>query len=396
MILGLNLVDWLVIVLVLVVAYTGWSQGFVVGVLSFVGFVGGAIGGLLLAPAVLDGFEPGLGVSVLAVLIVLAVASIGQGLLAWAGGWVRSKASSEPAHRFDAAGGAVFAVVGLLVAAWAVGLAVSSAAIPHASAGVRESKILRAVDSVVPVSPERLRDAFQSVVASGRFPEVVAPWVPEPIFQIDAPTATLTRDPEIRAAAQSVVKVVGRAPSCDRVIEGTGFVVAPERVMTNAHVVAGVRSPTVTLPEGDPVDAQVVLFDPRSDVAVLAVRGLTAAPLAFREDAAAGADAAVVGYPNNGPLRTEPVRVRGEHALLGRDIYGDDTVERDVLSVRGEIRPGNSGGPLVADDGLVYGVIFAASLTDPDTGYALAVSEVRPALEEGVVAAQSVSTGACT
>jgi len=393
-ILGLNAVDWLVIVLAIIVAYTGWSHGFVVGLLSFVGFVGGAIGGLLLAPAILGGFEPGLGVSVLAVMIVLAVAAAGQGLLAWAGGWVRSRVSSEPARRFDAGGGALLAVVGLLLAAWAVGLAVSSAAIPAASAAVRESRILRAVDGVVPVSPDRLRDTFQSVVAAGRFPEVVAPWVPEPILQVEEPTAALIRDPEIRTASESVVKVVGRA-SCDRVIEGTGFVVAPERVMTNAHVVAGVSEPIVTEPDGDPLAAQVVRFDPRTDIAVLAVPDLDRAPLRFRDDPAAGADAAVVGYPNNGPLSTEPVRIRGEHSLLGRDIYGDEAVSRDVLSVRGEVRPGNSGGPLVADNGLVYGVMFAASLTDPETGYALALSEVMPHVEQSAASTEPVSTGVC-
>lgn len=395
MILDLNFVDWLVIVLALVVAYTGWSHGFVVGLLSFAGFVGGAIGGLLLAPAVLDGFEPSLGVSMLAVLIVLAVASVGQGLLAWAGGWVRSKVSSEPARRFDAGGGALLGVVGLLLAAWAVGLAISSAAIPSASAAVRESRILRAVDGVVPISPDRLRDAFQSVVASGRFPEVVGPWVPEPILQVEAPASNVVRDPEIRESAQSVVKVVGRAPSCDRVIEGTGFVVAAERVMTNAHVVAGVSASIVTAADADPLEARVVHFDPSTDVAVLAVPGLDRDPLAFRDDVSAGADAAVVGFPNNGPLRTEPVRIRGEHSLLGRDIYGDQPVSRDVVSLRGDVRPGNSGGPLVAGDGTVYGVVFAASLTDPDTGYALAPSEVTSAVARAATVTQPVTTGGC-
>jgi S1-C subfamily serine protease len=380
--------------LVVVVAYTGWSHGFLVGLLSFIGFVGGAAGGLLLAPVVLGELQPGLGVSVLAVLIVLTVAVIGQGLLAWGAGAIRARVSSEPAHRFDAAGGALLAVVGLLLAAWAVGL--SSAAIPQASAAVRESKILRAVDEVVPISPDGLREAFESVVAAGRFPEVVAPWVPEPILTVDAPSAALSRDPEIREASASVVKIVGRAPSCDRVVEGTGFVVAPERVMTNAHVVAGVTSPLVAVPDGDTLEAGVVLFDPRTDVAVLAVPGLDRPALTFRDDLARGADAAVVGYPDNGPLSTEPVRVRGEHALLGRDIYGDDTVNRDVISIRGTVRPGNSGGPLVADDGVVYGVVFAASLTDPETGYALAVSELGPALESAPAAVEAVPTAACT
>jgi S1-C subfamily serine protease len=391
---GLNLVDWLLIALALVVAYTGWVHGFLVGLLSFIGFVGGAIAGFLLVPVLLGGLEPSLGVSVLAALIVLAIASLGQGLLAWTGGWVRSRVSSEPAHRADALAGAVLAVVGLLIGAWAVGLAISSSAIPYASAAVRESKILKVVDGAVPVSPDGLRQAFESVVAAGRYPEVVAPWVPEPIRDVGAPTAALGNDPEIRAAARSVVKVIGRAESCERVIEGTGFVVAAERVMTNAHVVAGVVAPIVTAPDAEPLESRVVHFDPRSDVAVLAVPGLESAALEFRDDAAVGADAAVLGYPGNGPLRREPVRIRGEHALLGRDIYDDDAVNRDVLSIRGEIQPGNSGGPLVADDGLVYGVVFAASLTDPDTGYALAPSEVSQALE-AAAETEPVPTGVC-
>ena len=396
MILGLNAVDWLVILLVVVVAYTGWSHGLLVGLFSFVGFVGGAAGGLLLVPVVLGDLQPGVGVSVLAVMLVLTVAVIGQGLLAWGAGAIRARVNSEPAHRFDAAGGAVLAVVGLLLATWAVGLAISSAAIPQASAAVRESKILRAVDQVVPVSPDVLREAFESVVAAGRFPDVVGPWVPEPIVTVDAPSAALNRDAEIKEASASVVKIVGRAPSCDRVVEGTGFVVATERVMTNAHVVAGVSSPVVTVPDGEVLDAQVVLFDPRADIAVLAVPGLDRPALRFRDDLSRGADAAVVGYPDNGPLSTEPVRVRGEHALLGRDIYGEGTVNRDVISIRGTVRPGNSGGPLVAGDGRVYGVVFAASLTDPETGYALDVGELGPALEEAPAADEAVPTSNCT
>lgn len=392
----MNLVDWLIVLLLIVVAYTGWSRGFLVGLLSFAGFVGGAIGGLLLAPLLLGGLSPGLGVAVLAVLLVLAVASIGQGLLAWLGTWVRSQVTSEPARNVDALGGAVLGVVGLLLATWAVGLAVSSSAIPHASAAVRESRILRAVDDVVPVSPDSLRQAFQSVVAAGRFPEVVAPWVPEPILEVDPPSGALGRDPEIRQAAQSVVKVVGRAPECNRVIEGTAFVVGPERVMTNAHVVAGVRSPRVGVPDGEPLTAEVVLFDPDTDIAVLAVPGLDRPALELDANVRPGDDAAVVGYPNNGPLSVEPVRVRGEHALMGRDIYGDNAVTRDVISLRGSVQPGNSGGPLVSDEGTAYGMIFAASLTDPDTGYALSPGQIDDALDQAEAASTAVSTGPCT
>jgi S1-C subfamily serine protease len=392
----MNVIDWLIVLLAIVVAYTGWSRGFLVGLLSFIGFVGGALGGLWLVPRLLGGLDPGLGSAMLAVLLVLAVASIGQGLLAWGGSVIRAQVSSEPAQRFDAASGALLGVVGLLIAAWAIGLAVSTSAIPHASAAVRDSWILRTVDDFVPLSADRLRNTFQSVVASGGFPEAVAPWVSEPIFAVEPPTVSVIRDPQIREASRSVLKVVGRAPACNRVIEGSAFVIAPERVMTNAHVVAGVHEPKVFVPDGEPLDARVVVFDPWSDVAVLAVPDLNRAPLEFNPDAAARADAAVVGYPNHGPLSVEPVRIRSQHDLLGRDIYGDGQVTREVVSLRGQVQQGNSGGPLLAEDGSVYGVIFAASMTDPETGYALSYNEVSDALEAAEGAEEAVSTGQCT
>lgn len=396
MILGLNAIDWIVIVLALVVAYTGWVHGFVVGVLSFVGFVGGAAVGLLLVPELLGWLDPGLGTSILAVLLVLVVASIGQGILSWAGGWIRSKVSAEPARKIDATAGALVGVAGFLVAAWAVGLAISTAAIPYASSGVRESSLMRTVDDVVPVSPDKVRDAFQDVVVAGGFPEVVVPWVPEPIRDVESPDGTVWRDADVQQAAESVVKVVGRA-ECDRVLEGSGFVVAEERVMTNAHVVAGVSEPVVQMPDADPMRAEVVMYDPATDAAILAVPGLEVAPLKFADTTPAiGADGAVIGYPNNGPLSTEAVRVRGSHSLLGRDIYDRNEVTRQVVSLRGDIQPGNSGGPLVDKDGDVYGVVFASSLTDPDTGYALDRGEVDAMFRQAESASQPVSTETCT
>ncbi|SEF13105.1 MarP family serine protease [Jiangella alba] len=397
MTLGLNAVDLIIIILAVVVGYTGWTHGFVVGLLSFVGFVGGAVAGLLLVPLVLGGFDPGLGVSVLAVLLVLGVASIGQGVLAWAGGWVRSKVSSQPAKKFDAAGGAVLGVAGLLLAAWAVGLAISTAAVPYASPGVRESRLLHLVDQAVPISPDSLRDAFEDVVAAGGFPQVVVPWAAEPIVDVGPPGSLLRRDPEVRTAAESVVQITGRADACERVITGSGFVVAPERILTNAHVVAGVREPVVTFPDGEPLAAQVVAFDPETDLAVLSVPGLTLPQLTMTaDDPGNGDEAAVIGYPNNGPLRSEEVRVRDVHELIGHDIYDENTITREVVSLRGSIRPGNSGGPLISPDGTVLGVVFAASLTDPDTGYALAPSEFTDVAADAAEATEPVSTGSCT
>ncbi|NED99210.1 MarP family serine protease [Phytoactinopolyspora halotolerans] len=396
MIFGLNVVDFIIIALAIVVGFTGWTHGFVVGLLSFAGFVGGAAAGLLLVPLVLGGLEPGLGVSILAALLILGVASIGQGLLAWAGGWVRSKVSSQPVRRVDAAGGALLAVAGLLLAAWACGFAISSAAIPYASKSIRESAILGAVDEAVPVSPERVRNAFEDVVVAGGFPDVVVPWQPEPIDEVDPPSGNLHRDEDVRRATASVIKITGRAQECSRVLEGTGFVIAPERVMTNAHVVAGVAEPVVSFADGDPLAAQVVQFDPDTDVAVLAVPDLPHDPLNFAEnEPVAGDDGVVIGYPEGNPLTTSSVRVRGQYELRGHDIYGTDQVERSVVALRGSVRPGNSGGPVVNLWGNVTGVIFAASLTDPNTGYALHLDEVREMAEAAPDATEPVSTGSC-
>jgi hypothetical protein len=390
-----NGLDWFLLVLVVVFGITGWTQGFVVGLLSFVGFAGGTIAGLLLVPRLLGGLEPGVGTAILAVGLVLVTATLAQAVLSWLGNKLRERVGSAPARTVDAAGGAALAVAGLLVAAWAVGVVGASSGIPGFARLARESTVLATVDQYLPIGPERVRDTFRDVVEAGGFPEVVAPFVPEPLVPTDPPTGTVGRTEEIQQAARSVVKVLGDARACSANLEGSGFAVADDRVVTNAHVVAGTNR-VVVIPTGseDALEAEVVFFDPRVDVAVLAVPGLDLAALELVAPAEPGADAAVVGYPNNGPLRAAPARVRGTLVLLGQDIYGEDRVRREVVSIRGSVRPGNSGGPLVAVDGRVYGQVFASSLTDAETGYALAPSELERALRS-LDSQDEVPTGAC-
>ncbi len=396
MFLGLTWLDWMVIILAVIAGVTGYTQGFLSGLLSFVGFTVGAIGGLLVVPRLLGALEPGLGTALLAVFLVLVLATFGQAALAWLGRRLRDQLTWRPVQAVDQLAGGLFAAAGVLVAAWALGLAVSAAAIPELSREARESRLLRAIDGVVPVEPDRVLATFRAVVDAEGFPDVVAPFVPEDIRTVDEPSPMVVRDPEVRAAMNSVVKLIGRAPACDASLEGSGFVISPEHVMTNAHVVAGVRRLFVEPARGgDQFEATVVHFDPESDVAVVHVPGLQLPPLAFRDDVAPGVDAAVAGYPNNGPLRVDEARVRNSVELIGQDIYDDARVSRDVIALRGDVRPGNSGGPLLADDGRVYGVVFAASLSDNDTGYALAPAEVAAAFEQGAAATESVSTGAC-
>jgi S1-C subfamily serine protease len=192
-----------------------------------------------------------------------------------------------------------------------------------------------------------------------------------------------------------VVKISGIAPSCSRQIDGSGFVYAPGRVMTNAHVLAGVTDPVVEA-EGEEYEATPVYVDQAVDVAVLAVPGLPQVPLAFAGQVSdTGDDAIIMGYPGGGPLFVGPARVRDQGPISGPDFRNTQTVQRDVYALRGEVRAGNSGGPLFDPAGQVLGVVFASAIDDPATGYALTAQEVDPAARAGLTATTPADTGPC-
>ncbi len=393
--------NWLdVVLVVLVVGYglTGWWQGFIVGASATIGLLaGGAIGALVL-PRVLDGYGPSLSVSLLAVAVVLGTALLGQTVGSWSGGMLRRHLTWRPAHSIDALGGAALSMAAVLVVAWALGYAVSGARIPALSQAVRASTVLSTVDDAMPAAAADMLAAFTSMVDTSIFPRYLEAFAPERIEPVRRPSSRIARSGGVRGAADGVVKVLGEAPQCGRRVEGSGFVYAPERVMTNAHVVAGVRSPTVTLAD-DEYGARVVLFDADLDVAVLAVDGLPGRVLRFARGeraAESGDSAAVLGYPENGPYDVRPARVRSEQHLASPDIYGQGRQVREVFAIRALVRSGNSGGPLVSSAGRVYGVVFAASLADDGTGYALSADQVAEDALTARTATASVATGGCT
>ncbi len=395
----LGVLDWVLIGLVLAFAIIGWVQGFVVGLLSLVGLLGGAALGLIFVPDLLSSLEPGLGTAILAILLVVLAAAIGQWALSWVGETVRERiGDGDSARRVDGLAGSLLGMVGVLLVGWLIGTAVASAAVPWLSAAARDSSVLAAVDSVMPFSPDRLRDPLRDVVTAGGFPEVVAPFVEEVVVEVDEPDPGSGRNAEVREALGGVVKVVGRAESCSSQLEGSGAVVGPGRVLTNAHVVAGTSGLVVDPQDGEPVRASVVYFDPDADVAVLDAPGLEATQLGLAGEPAAQGDSAVVaGHPNGGGLSTANARVRSTNQLLGLDIYGRDEVLREVVAFRGEVQPGNSGGPLLSPTGDMLGLVFAASLTDRETGYALSPGELEAALDVAASSATTpVPTGACT
>ncbi|WP_435770459.1 MarP family serine protease [Nocardioides sp. SYSU DS0651] len=393
----MNILDWLLLVLVAAYALSGYWQGFVTGAFATVGLLGGGLLGIWLAPTVLSGMDPSLAVSLGALFIVILAASLGQAVLQYAGARVRERITWQPARAVDAVGGALLSALAVLLVAWALGVAISGTRIGPVTSMVRSSAVLAKVNEALPAAAPQALQAFNSVVGTGFFPRYLEPFAPERIVEVQPGPNRLLKDPEVVATRPSVVKIRG-ANRCGRGVEGTGFVFAEDRVMTNAHVVAGVEDPEVSV-GGDTELARVVLYDRELDIAVLAVDTRDVPVLDFDTEAGkrSGPEdpVAIVGYPQDGPFDIQTGRIRAEQNLRSPDIYGGGEVVREVYSLRGLVRPGNSGGPIVTPGGRVAGVVFAASVTDPETGYALTSEQVAESASRGESADAEVSTGDC-
>ncbi|AWB90984.1 MarP family serine protease [Aeromicrobium chenweiae] len=389
----MNSFDLIILVILVAYAISGYVQGFVVNLVATIGLLVGGLVALAVVPRILSGGTPTLSSSLLALGLVIGAAAIGQAIGTFVGSGVRDTLTWRPLRWVDAVAGSALSMVAVLCAAWALGYSVSGTSIPYLSTASRDSSILERVDGVMPARATSVLRSFNEVLDSNLFPRYIDPFESEDITEVRAPdSATLAR-PGVQRARESVVKILGQA-KCDRGIEGSGFAYADGRIMTNAHVVAGVDTPSVVLDDRR-VPARVVLFDRELDVAVLAVDGLGLRPLRFDTRGKAGQSAAILGFPQNGPFDARAARIRSEIRLRSPDIYDRGQVVRETYSVRGLVRSGNSGGPLVSTDGSVLGVIFAASVSDKSTGYALTADQVAADARKGAAATQPVSTGEC-
>ncbi|CAB4920831.1 unannotated protein [freshwater metagenome] len=393
----MNIVDWVIIGALVVFAWSGWRQGFIAGILSFVGFLGGGLVAAYIVPRVVNTFAtPGLWEAIIVATVVLAAALLGQALVGGLGRRLRSRITWRPAQAVDHVGGAALNVLALVVVLWII--ASSIALLPDVSftRSIRESTVLSTVDRAVPDPARNLFSGIRKAFESSDFPRVFAGIGEVSGPEVAAPDDRVLRRPAVRAAWKSIVRVSGPAPECGTEVTGSGFVFAPEYVMTNAHVLAGVSDPYVSIPGYvTSRSADVVYFDADIDVAVLHVDGLGAEPLEFADTAATGDPAVVAGFPGGGPLDASAARVRALIEARGEDIYGQAGVVRAVYSFRGSVIPGNSGGPLLSPEGQVYGVVFASGLGDPTTGYALTAEQVAPAVAASSGATAVLDTGSC-
>ena len=387
----MNVVDVLLLVVVAAAAVQGLRLGAVLQVLSFGGFLIGLFVGALLASVTVRWAHSEMGRTFVSLATMLGVA-VAFGIVGrLIGAQLFKRLHRSRLGSIDSVLGVVIAVVASLLAVWLVASTLVNSSYVTLSGSIADSRIIRSLDRVLPPPPS-VFSQVQGFLSAEGFPLVFAQLAPA-----SAGPVTVAGSPQVQAVATSAgpstLKIIGQG--CGDIQEGSGFVVAPGVVVTNAHVVAGVAHPMVQDAAGTH-QTTVALFDPSYDLAVLRGQGLHDPSLALDPNVVSrGVVAAVLGYPGGGPFTAVPAGVMATFEAQGRDIYGRGLTVRDVYEIQAVVRPGNSGGPLVALDGQVIGVVFSRSTTNGDVGYALASSGVLSRVQSAENATITVGTGAC-
>jgi S1-C subfamily serine protease len=380
---SVTVLDWAIVAFTLALALWGYRQGLIVGILTLVGFAAGALAGsrvglLLLSEGSKSPYAPlfaALGALLVGALVAVTLESLALGL--------RSRlVRRRTLHLADGAGGAALIAAVALGMAWVLGaVALHAPGTAQLRADVQRSLILRGLNQVLPPSGPVL-NALSRVDP--------APAIAGPTTPVAPPNAAIAADPNVQNAGRSVVRVLGTA--CGLGVEGSGWVAGPGLVVTNAHVLAGEDDTTVTTQDGATLAATAVHYDPENDLALLRIDTELPA-LQIAGSAPRGTGGAVLGYPENGPYALSPARIGDTRSVISEDSYGAGPIRRTMTSLRGTVRSGNSGGPLVDSHGRVMATVFAATTTGPAGGFAIPNSIVGSALAE---AAGPVDTGPCT
>ena len=388
----MNTIDLVIVFLAMTAVLQGLELGFFRQLGSLAGFWAGFIVGLFLAPSLVSGIaDPAIKATV-ALLIILFSAFLFGSLGKRFGDWLATWGQIFHIGWLDAVLGAVVRTGTTLIVFWLVAVLFFAAPSPALRHDLQQSRILQGLNASLPPVPLLVTRMRGAISATG-FPQVFSGLEPLPAASVEVPLqADLAQ--AVAADEAGVVKIEGVA--CDQITAGSGFVAAPDVVVTNAHVVASVDYPSIEDSSGKWHTATTVYFDPLIDVAVLRSSGLpTVLPLASG-DAVRGTAGTVMGYPEAGPFQAVPAGVRQRVEATGNDIYERGTVTREIYELQARVEPGNSGGPLVSLNGQVLGLVFARSATDNQTGYALALSQILPGIHQGESATAAVTTGVCT
>ncbi len=389
---GLTVLDLALILALLSYLIYGLRNGFLVTLGGIAGFAAGAVAAFFAVPLVSRYVEDsGWRLTAIVAAAVVLVA-LGHGLGTMIGRQIRGAVRIRPLRAVDRLlGGAVNVVVSALVMSM-LAFSISALGVPFVSQQLAGSKVIRFIDGLTPTPVKATMAQLRSAVIGNGIPtllEGLAPGEPVPV-----PNAS-TDTPALNRAAESVLKIAGTAYECGQNQTGTGFVVSPGRVVTNAHVVAGVSQPVVEIPDGGAMPGRVVYFDSKHDLAVLAVDGLPSEPLALSPDLSNGSPAAFAGYPHGGPFQSKPATIQDISTVLVPDIYGNNASPEEIYRLAGDVQPGNSGGPLLTTEGLVAGVIFAKATSDAELGFAITMGDLTPVASQASGLSAPVSSGQC-
>jgi len=387
------LLDLLLVVLLVGYVVAGYRRGLLHSAFALAGVGIGAIVAYFAIPVVGSWVPEPMWRVVATVFTAVALVVFGHSLGAAVGRGIRSRLEKSPLRFIDRLlGAAVNGVAAALIAAL-LALSVGSLGVPAFSQAIGSSTVLRGINDLTPDPVEAFLAELRSTVVTDGIPLITealggvttAPELP----------VTDTGTPALTEAARSVVRISGNAYECGQNQTGSGFVVAGDRVVTNAHVVAGVAEPVVEVPGGGSLPGRVVYFDPRKDIAVIAVDGLTAPALPLARSMPVGATGVVDGYPFGGPFTTTPARVLSLTSTAVDDIYGEPGGTREIYTLAAVVREGNSGGPFLTVDGAVAGVVFARSADVDNLGYALSLNELTPVAQQAPALTTTVASGTC-
>ncbi|WP_018023138.1 MarP family serine protease [Corynebacterium ulceribovis] len=382
---GFNIVDAVILALLIVSAIVGWQRGALTSFFALIGLVAGGIIGITIAPYTMamvnsPTWQPVIGLAGVAVL-----ALVGHAAATMAGQFLANKFRSPQVVGLDSGLGAVLQVVATMVVVWMLTVPLASTKQGTLNDALRGSQMLAATSQVMPPMAARVPAYLAQMLNESGMPVI-----PSPNATATQPSDNRPPNPNsvnsamVEAVRSSVVRVLGEAPQCDRLLQGTGFVAAPNTIITNAHVVAGTDKVSIETVAGV-AEATVVYYNPQQDIAVLHSEDLPLKPLEMPvAPVDPGTETVVMGFPESGPFSAEAGRVANRLIIDGPDIYGETRIEREAYAVRGTIRQGNSGGPMLGLDGKVIGVVFGQSMEDNKMGYVLTNKQVLDHLDSNL------------
>ncbi len=387
----MNYIDVLIIILCISAVFRGREIGFIQQLLSAVGFIGGLFVGAALEPHTVS-----LAHTETTRTIVTLMTTVGCGLILlfvgeYIGAYIKHHIlKTRRADKADAAFGSIISIITILVTVWLCAAVVSALPFTGFQASVKDSLIISTLTRKLPAAPTIVADLGRLIDPNG-FPQVFTGTEPAPRTAVQPNLGSFSD--VVAKDKPSVVKLEGLG--CGGVVEGSGFIATNDLVVTNAHVVAGVKNPYVVDSNGQH-SATAVWFDPNLDLAIMRVDALVGDPLVI-DTAQVSRDTAgvVMGYPGGGPFTAGTAVVLDQFTAQGRNIYGTGNTERDVYELSAHIIPGNSGGPLIDQAGNVIGVVFAESTSYRDVGYALSTAQIASALKQAQAENRVVGTGSC-